>query len=140
MNKEELEKIYTAGTIVKLTEPVSDPYTPKDKGDIFFVSNIDDSLQVHGSWEHGGNMALIYGKDHFHVYEPPTYSEEFLQKLWKIFGDLPMNPETECMEVPFRDFPAGTHREEIWHWFDERHPKGVYYLLYGGDDDETRRN
>jgi len=26
-------------------------------------------------------------------------------------------------------FPAGTTREEIWHWFDEHHPKGVVYLL-----------
>lgn len=29
------------------------------------------------------------------------------------------------------DFPAGTHREDIWHWFDERHSKGVTYLMYG---------
>ncbi len=25
---------------------------------------------------------------------------------------------------------AGIHREEIWHWFDVRHSKGVAYLLY----------
>lgn len=25
----------------------------------------------------------------------------------------------------------GVGREEIWHWFDERHSKGVVYLLYG---------
>ena len=41
-----------------------------------------------------------------------------------------MNPETECMEAPFLDFPAGTPREDIWRWFDERHSKGVAYLLY----------
>ena len=27
-------------------------------------------------------------------------------------------------------FEKGTEREEIWHWFDENHSKGVYYLLY----------
>ena len=53
-----------------------------------------------------------------------------LEKLWEQLEDVPMNPITECVEVPFLDFPAGTHREEIWHWFDERHSKGVAYLLY----------
>lgn len=50
--------------------------------------------------------------------------------MWDEFGDVPMDPETERMEYQWMDFPAGTHREEIWHWFDERHSKGVYYLLY----------
>lgn len=31
-------------------------------------------------------------------------------------------------------FPKGTDREEIWHWFDENHPKGVAYLLYRGEN------
>lgn len=53
-----------------------------------------------------------------------------LENLWDYFSDIPMNPETECIEEAFIDFPVGTHREEIWHWFDERHSKGVFYLLY----------
>lgn len=36
-----------------------------------------------------------------------------LEKLWKQFGDIPMNPDTEKMEESFMDFPAGTDREEI---------------------------
>ena len=54
-----------------------------------------------------------------------------LELLWDKFGDVPMNPETECMGEPFLGFPAGTHREDIWHWFDERHSRGVAYLLNG---------
>ena len=42
--------------------------------------------------------------------------------LWDYFGDLPMNPETEEMEVPFMRFPEGTHREEIWKWFESTFP------------------
>ncbi len=57
--------------------------------------------------------------------------DERLEALWKQFADVPMNPDTECMEEDFLHFPAGTDREEIWHWFDERHSKGVAYLLYG---------
>lgn len=49
--------------------------------------------------------------------------DKALEDLWEEFGDIPMDDETECMEAPFLNFPAGTHREEIWHWFDERHSK-----------------
>lgn len=73
---------------------------------------------------------------------PLTDRDEALEKLWAEFGDIPMNPETERIEEPFLSFPAGTHREEIWHWFDERYSKGVAYLMYGGAEDyvpETRR-
>lgn len=59
-----------------------------------------------------------------------TEEDRKLEELWDKLEDIPMNPETECLEEPFLDFPAGTHREEIWHWFDERHSKGVHYLLY----------
>lgn len=48
-----------------------------------------------------------------------------LEKLWKQFEDLPMDPDTEKIEEPFLSFPAGTDREDIWHWFDERHSKGI---------------
>lgn len=54
-----------------------------------------------------------------------------LERLWDEFADVPMDPETEKMEESFLHFPAGTDREEIWHWFDDRHSKGVVYLLYG---------
>lgn len=65
-----------------------------------------------------------------------------LEKLWKQFADVPMNHETEKIEAPFLHLPMsnddylvyfdiGTPREDIWHWFDERHSKGVVYLLYG---------
>lgn len=60
-----------------------------------------------------------------------------LERLWAEIEDVPMDPETERMEEPVLSFPAGTHREEIWHWFDERHSKGVAYLLYGDGADRT---
>lgn len=63
--------------------------------------------------------------------------DEELEELWSRFGDVPMNPETECIEEPFLGFPAGTNREEIWHWFDRRHSKGVAYLLYRDGIDRT---
>ena len=61
-----------------------------------------------------------------------------LEELWAELEDVPMDPDTECIEAPFLHFPAGTHREDIWHWFDDRHSEGVSHLLYGGGEDHTR--
>ena len=61
--------------------------------------------------------------------------DEELEELWRQFGDIPMDPETECIEEQFMGWGPGIHREEIWHWFDRRHSKGVAYLLYGGTED-----
>ena len=70
--------------------------------------------------------------------------DAILELLWKQFEDVPMNPETEKIEAPFLHLPMndedylvyfdiGTPREDIWHWFDERHSKGVAYLLCCGN-------
>ena len=65
--------------------------------------------------------------------ETREMTDEMLELLWSMLEDIPMDPETERMEEPFLTFPAGTYREEIWHWFDGQHSKGVAYLLYDGD-------
>lgn len=59
------------------------------------------------------------------------YTDTELEELWEKFGDIPMNPETEVMGGDFLHFPKGTHREDIWKWFDQKHSKGVHFLLYG---------
>ena len=83
-------------------------------------------------------MANVYG-----ISNTLAQRDEKLEKLWAEFSDIPMDPETETMQGEFLDFPVGTPREEIWHWFDERYTKGVYHLLYrtGGVDrtDEIAR-
>lgn len=60
-----------------------------------------------------------------------------LEELWSQLEDVPMDPDTERLEAPFLHFPAGTSREDIWRWFDERHSKGVAYLLHGDGVDRT---
>lgn len=51
--------------------------------------------------------------------------------LWKEFGDISMNPETECIEEAWCRFPTGTHREEIWHWFEDTFDLSVAEDLMG---------
>lgn len=53
-----------------------------------------------------------------------------IEELWDELTDIPMNPDTECIEDAFYIWPKGTFREDIWRWFDVHHSRGVYYLLY----------
>lgn len=53
-----------------------------------------------------------------------------IKELWEEFGDVPMNPKTECIETKWHGFPAGTHREEIWHWFEDTFDIRVHDLMF----------
>ena len=53
------------------------------------------------------------------------------QYKWGEFANIPMNPDTEEIEVEWNVFPAGTHREEIWHWFEETFGVSVAEDLMG---------
>lgn len=55
------------------------------------------------------------------------FNDSELETLWKLFGDVTINNDDE-IEEDFIDFPAGTYRFEIWHWFDELYSKGVKAL------------
>lgn len=70
--------------------------------------------------------------------EPLRDRDDRLEELWEQFSDVPMNPESECIEERFMGWGAGVPREEIWHWFDQRHSKGVYFLLYGAEINEEK--
>lgn len=55
-------------------------------------------------------------------------NETELKNLWNDFGDIPIDDE-EKIEIPFIHFPIGTDRYDIWHWFDEELPNGLYELM-----------
>ena len=39
---------------------------------------------------------------------------ENIRYLRMDFGNIPMDPDIECIDEERRGFTAGTHREEIW--------------------------
>ena len=60
-----------------------------------------------------------------------------VETMWRELADIPLeipSSGNEFFEEPFTlqriTFPAGITRTELWHWFDDHHPKGVAYLLY----------
>ena len=58
-----------------------------------------------------------------------------VQSLWDEFGNVPMNPCLETIEEPWHGFPAGTWRENIWHWFEKEFGISVADdLIYTTDD------
>ena len=56
---------------------------------------------------------------------------QYIKDLWLDFGNVPMNPNTECIEEEWNGFAAGTHREKIWEWFEETYGVSVAKDLMG---------
>lgn len=48
-----------------------------------------------------------------------------LQQLWEKFGTILVNNDDE-IEEGFLNFPAGTSKFDVWHWFDERCPNNLH--------------
>lgn len=59
-------------------------------------------------------------------------NDEVLEYLWEEFSDALIDDD-ECILDDFIGFECGTHREEVWHWFDAHHSKGVHFLMFGGE-------
>lgn len=59
------------------------------------------------------------------------WKQVYVKDLWEEFGEVPMNPETEEIEEPWKHFLPGTHREKIWHWFEEQFDISVAEDLMG---------
>lgn len=60
---------YPKGSVLELTEPINDPYSPKPVGSRLKVEYIDDALQIHGKWlpPASGSIAIIVEKDSFKI-------------------------------------------------------------------------
>lgn len=55
-------------------------------------------------------------------------TDALLEAAWKTLTDVNIDDD-ECIEQNWFVFEAGTFREDIWHWFDEHHSKGVGWLI-----------
>lgn len=58
-----------------------------------------------------------------------NWKHVYIKDLWEEFGEVPMNPETEEIEESWKNFLPGTHREDIWHWFEEQFGINVAELM-----------
>lgn len=72
--------------------------------------------------------------------EEELFRLEHIEDLWLEFGDIPMNPCLEIIEQPWHGFPAGTHRETIWHWFEDEFEISVAEDLMYPDSEPEKAN
>lgn len=60
------------------------------------------------------------------------YDDKMLEEMWLELEDVPTVVDKDfytCIDVDWQGWPKGTDIEEIWYWFDERHSKGVGWLM-----------
>lgn len=50
-----------------------------------------------------------------------------IEQAWRLLADVTIN-EDEEIDRDFLYWEAGTDRQAIWEWFDQRHSKGVGFL------------
>lgn len=71
------------------------------------------------SWPIGVQLAPFF----------PAAMDE-LKQLWEEFGDVPVNDDDE-IQCKFLGFGAGTDRFEVWNWFDQQCPNGLFEDILG---------
>lgn len=48
-----------------------------------------------------------------------------ISQLWDDFSEIPVDND-DNIEKDFLIFDKGTSKFDVWHWFDERCPNGIY--------------
>lgn len=90
---------------------------------------MEEILQMFDKWENcntsfNTTLENVVEK----VREEISLTDEVLEFLWGRLGDVPVDDDG-CLTDCFMGYEIGTDREEIWHWFDEHHSKGVATLM-----------
>lgn len=60
------------------------------------------------------------------------YSDKLLKELWDGMSDIPFDEDKNGIERISQDygpFFKGEPKEDIWHWFDDHHSRGLYILM-----------
>lgn len=58
-----------------------------------------------------------------------------LLELWDKLTDIPTDG-LDGIEEDFLHFKVGTHREDVWHWFEEQNPDFSVYKIQNGVYDD----
>lgn len=109
---------YRTDNIIELSWIVGESMSNKEIGNIeshdlkqFIIESAEKFEELHpdSDWNELDYFEEIYKFGRL----------ELAKMLWRNFGDVLVNPETECIEEQWCGFIPGTFREDIWHWFEE---------------------
>jgi len=70
----------------------------------------------------------FYELNELEVEPDKEWTDVELEVLWDELGNVCVDNE-ECIDNNWKWWRLGTHREVIWKWIDERHSKGVGWLM-----------
>jgi len=138
-------------------------FSDNDDFDVFFIQNEEDNRKdvidlLHDHWNSVDTCILWAGYQTFVIrgrdfrWKRVNIQDEccnlvlsfispdkLVEAMWKTLTDVNID-DAECIEQPWFIFPAGTSREDIWHWFDEHHSKGVGWLLNNWEESGEELN
>ena len=57
-----------------------------------------------------------------------------IRELWQQLGDIPLEYNSDNIDVEWHHFPKGTNRFDIWHWFEDTFNISVAIDLMGFED------
>ena len=107
---------------IEVVEPIDDEGCELESLDRQFV----DFLDMEGEFvvaENDDNDYEVPGIEA--VYATLDAAERLpmgvLRELWALLGDRPVNDEG-CLGEWFLSFPEGSHREDVWRWFESKNP------------------
>ena len=88
-------------------------------------------LFINSDWKFQYKSIKIQGINEFGEEElviEIDNNDRLVELMWETLADVNID-EDECTEQHWFAFPTGTYREDIWHWFDEHHSKGIAWLM-----------
>lgn len=77
--------------------------------DTYFQNDLDQTVDFDKNITENAKELINYWKDN---------DEEEALQYWHSLEDVPINKNEE-IDTDWHIFEQGTHREEIWHWFEE---------------------
>ena len=115
-----------------------------EEGETFFkiIDNIELmhnylKMQISDTnWSYLEKLKELQNKELLTIHDKPIdlkmKLDGLIEKVWEGLEDIPFYEDEDgelYIEEDYLIFEKGTSRESIWRWFDERHSKGVAYLL-----------
>lgn len=87
-------------------------------GTFILNSDVEDGITEDNYYFLASEMISIFNE--WGIQLNKDYILNIARNLWALFEDVPMNPKSETIDNDWYCFPRGTHREEIWHWFEDK--------------------
>ena len=98
-----------------------------------FEKFLTDNPDIDAEASHYALEILRKEIEEENILSSKEYSDSELENIWDELTDVPFDEDDDgelILSMDWRQFSKGTSRTAIWAFFDEKHSKGVAWLLY----------